>query len=62
MRYVFGLRSACSAGRGRLAADEKPNRAAVEVRKLGGQVTLDEDQPGKPVVNVDLTRCAGRRR
>ena len=29
-------------------------KAIAEIEKLGGKVTIDEENPGKPVIGVDL--------
>src|SRR5437763_378180 len=47
---LLGLLVLAVAGR----ADEAAAVKAIE--KLGGQVTVDADRPGKPVVGVDLWR------
>src|SRR5580704_11089227 len=36
-------------------ADDAEEKTVALVRKLGGSVTRDDKQPGKPVVEVDLS-------
>src|SRR5262245_54211681 len=38
-----------------LRADEAEDRAVKAVEKLGGKVTRDDKQPGKPVIALDLS-------
>ena len=60
MRWFLGVLAAVVVLSGAVRADEAD--AVKMVEKLGGKITRDDKQPGKPVVEVNLSLKRSRTR